>query len=203
LLDLAGDDHSSVGEFGHGIGYFEGVGIARDLGGNDEVQASRYGIATGAHYGIGIVLDDAGDDFWRNPYTACLAGNWDLTLSFFLDREGDDRYEAGGIGLGSATITSFSCFVDGAGKDSYSMSGSTCFANCGHPEDIGRKSTCVALFLDLGGERDSYPEKSPLNPAPANDLECARHQTHTRAEGEGEAKTETTAETGVGVFLDE
>jgi len=203
LLDVAGNDKSTVGEFGHGIGYVVGVGIARDMGGDDEVNASRYGIATGAHYGVGVVLDDAGDDAWRNPYTASIGGNWDLTLSFFLDREGDDTYHAAGIGLGSATITSLGCFVDGGGRDSYTMAGVTCFGNAGHPSDIGRGARSLGMFLDLGGDEDTYPASSPLTPAPANDLETGRHKTDTYTQGEGDAAQEATAESGNGVFLDE
>lgn len=203
LLDLEGDDRSTVGEFGHGVGYFAGVGIARDLEGDDVVRASRYGIATGAHYGVGVVLDDEGDDLWSNPYTASIAGNWDLTFSFFLDREGDDTYEAAGIGLGSATITSLACFVDGDGRDTYRMGGSTCFGNAGHASDVARGSRSLGLFLDLGGDEDEYPDTSPLMPAPANGLECARRKTDTYTDGEGEEAERRTAESGCGVFLDE
>ncbi|MDA1267317.1 MAG: hypothetical protein O2816_19725 [Planctomycetota bacterium] len=203
LLDCAGNDRSVVGEFGHGVGYFVGTGIARDLGGNDEVRASRYGIATGAHYGISVVLDDAGDDLWHNPYTASLAGNWDLTLSFFLDRAGDDTYQAGGIGLGSATITSMACFVDGGGKDSYALGGRTAFGNAGHTQDVARGSRSLGMFLDLGGAEDTYPASSPLLPPPGNDLETARHQEDTHTQGEGDSAVTTTGESGNGVFLDE
>ncbi len=193
LVDGGGNDVSTVGEFGFGVGYFMGTGIVRDMGGNDRVEASRYGIATGAHYGVGIVLDDGGDDFWRNEHTASLAGNWDLTLSFLLDAAGDDEYHGAGISLGGATITSLAAFVDADGKDSYATSGANCFANAGHPQDLDRKGRSLAFFLDLGGDEDVYPGVS-LDPPPANDLELVRRRNHT--------KDETTAETGVGVFID-
>ncbi|MBK9385346.1 MAG: hypothetical protein IPN34_11080 [Planctomycetes bacterium] len=194
LLDGAGDDRSTVGEFGFGIGYFFGWGIVRDFGGDDQVNASRYGIATGAHNGIGIVFDDAGSDRYANPHTASIAGNWDLQLSFFLDAAGDDHYLADGIGLGGSTITSLAVFVDLAGNDVYQLGSDLGFGGCGHASDVERGSRSWAFFLDLGRGTDQYPSSSPLSPAPANDLECLRR----REESSGEKR----AVSGVGVFLD-
>lgn len=193
LLDCEGNDRSTVGEFGFGVGYFAGSGIVRDLAGDDEVHASRYGIATGAHYGLGIVLDDGGNDLWSCPYTASCAGNWDLTLSYLFDASGDDRYVSAGIGLGSATITSLAVLVDSAGKDEYQNAGDYCFGNGGHEEDILRASKCISLFVDLGGGEDSYPPIS-LRPAPDNGTETVRRKVDT--------KDGSTKETGVGVFVD-
>jgi hypothetical protein len=193
LVDCAGNDRSTVGEFGFGVGYFAGSGIVRDCSGNDEVHASRYGIATGAHYGLGIVLDDEGDDVWANPNTASCAGNWDLTLSFLLDAAGDDRYSAAGIGLGSATITSLAAFVDGGGKDTYENTGDYCFGSGGHEEDLERGTKCISMFLDLGRDKDGYPP-STMKPAPENDGQTVRRKV--------DSKDGVTKETGVGVFVD-
>lgn len=194
LVDGGGDDVSEVGEFGYGCGYFFGVGVARDLGGHDQVRASRYGIATGAHFGVGVVLDDEGNDRWVCPYTAAVAGNWDLTYSFFIDRSGDDIYEASGISLGSSTITSLAVFMDCAGVDEYRTGGAHCFGNAGHPQDLGRDAVSVSMFIDLGGARDVYPTTG-LVPGPTNDLVAARRRSDSDNGREGE--------TGVGVFLDE
>jgi len=161
LVDCAGDDINQVGEFGFGMGYFFGVGIVRDLAGNDSTEASRYGIATGAHFGVGIVLDDKGDDLWSAPYTAGIAGNWDLTMSFFADCVGDDTYRGGGICLGGATITSLACFMDGGGKDSYEQGGDPAFGQAGHSKDVGRGVASLGIFLDAGGAEDSYPDAAP------------------------------------------
>ncbi len=193
LVDCAGNDRSTVGEFGFGVGYFAGSGIVRDMAGNDEVHGSRYGIATGAHYGLGIVLDDGGDDLWSNPYTASCAGNWDLALSYLLDAAGDDHYVSAGIGLGSATITSLAVLVDGDGTDSYENPGDYSFGNGGHEEDVDRETKSILMFLDLGRRTDTY-SVSTLKPAPENDAETVRRKVDT--------KDGVTKESGVGVFVD-
>jgi len=198
LVDGGGKDVNTVGEFGCGCGYFFGVGVVRDRGGDDQTFASRYGIATGAHHGVGAVFDDAGNDLWDNRHTASIAGNWDLTVSCLFDRAGDDRYLGEGITLGSATITSFAALVDGGGKDVYETGSDLAFARCGHADDVGRGSKSVALFLDLGGGKDTYPATSPLQPAPANGGTVVRAREDTFAEGEAKK----TAVSGRGVFVD-
>lgn len=198
LVDGGGKDVNTVGEFGCGCGYFFGVGVVRDRGGDDQTFASRYGIATGAHHGVGAVFDDAGNDLWDNRHTASIAGNWDLTVSCLFDRAGDDRYLGDGITLGSATITSFAALVDGGGKDVYETGSDLAFARCGHADDVGRGSTSIALFLDLGGGKDTYPATSPLQPAPTNGSVVVRARED--AFGEGDAKK--TAVSGRGVFVD-
>lgn len=169
LIDGGGDDVSDVGEFGHGCGYYFGCGIVRDFAGDDRVRAARYGIATGAHFGVSAVLDDAGNDEWKNPGgAAAIAGNWDLTVSCFVDRKGDDRYEAPGLGIGCATITSFASFVDLGGIDHYAPRGTNSLGRAGHAQDAARKTKSVAVFVDWGGEKDTYPDQD-VDPKPGND----------------------------------
>ncbi|MCC6784785.1 MAG: hypothetical protein IT457_18205 [Planctomycetes bacterium] len=193
LLDGGGDDHDTVGEFGYGIGYFLGVGIVRERGGNDLVEASRYGIATGAHQAVGLVLDDDGDDRYVNRHVASIAGNWDHMVSVLIDARGDDVYEAGGISLGSATITSFGALIDGAGKDRYAAGGGElALGNCGHPEDVRNGLRSIALFLDLAGQ-DEYLE-THASTAATNGALTPRRRSDTH-----ETKT---AESGLGLFVD-
>lgn len=194
LIDGGGDDVSRVGEFGHGCGYFFGTGIVRDYGGNDQVEASRYGIATGAHFGVSVVIDDKGDDVWKNPSVAALAGNWDLTVSCFVDRRGADRYEAGGLAIGCATITSFAAFFDLDGKDTYVCPSTQAFGRAGHAQDVARNTQSVALFVDLGRSKDEYPKK-------AGDGVAGNRQARGIAV-EMSDKFKGTAVAGRGVFVD-
>lgn len=189
LVDGAGDDTSEVGEFGYGMGYFLGAGIVRDRGGNDTVDASRYGIATGAHQAVGLVLEDGGNDTYRNPHAASIAGNWDHVVSVLVDAAGDDVYEGGGITLAGATITSFAALVDGGGRDRYRGSGLG-LGQAGHASDVRNGTRSVALFVDLGGARDSY--QGPTEAADGKILVHRREDTH-----EGQK-----AVSGVGVFVD-
>jgi hypothetical protein len=196
VVDGGGDDVSKVGEFGFGCGYFFGCGIVRDFGGNDIVEASRYGIATGAHFGLGFVYDDAGNDSYSNRSVAALAGNWDLTVSFFVDRAGDDSYLAKGLSIGCATITSVAGFFDLGGNDRYVQTGNQSFGRAGHPQDADRKLASVALFVDVGGGEDLYP-KIKTQPEPANGMEHGWEVKRKATRGD---KAERVA--GRGVFVD-
>lgn len=189
LVDGAGDDRSTVGEFGYGMGYFLGAGIVRDCAGNDTVDASRYGIATGAHQAVGLVLDDGGDDHYRNPYAASIAGNWDHVVSVLLDAGGDDVYEGGGITLGSATITSFAALIDGGGRDRY-RGGGLALGQAGHASDVRNGTRSLGLFVDLGAARDTYD-----GPFPAADGLVRPHHREDTHEGRK-------AVSGLGLFLD-
>jgi len=195
IVDGGGDDVSDVGEFGHGCGYYFGCGIVRDFGGKDRVRAARYGIATGAHFGVSAVLDDDGDDEWKNQgEAAAIAGNWDLTVSCFVDRRGNDRYETPGISIGGATITSFASFVDLAGSDHYAPVGTSCLGRAGHAEDARRKTQSIALFVDLGGRKDRYP-KLAVDPRPGNGVRSATTVRGTGNDDKGRV-------IGRGVFYD-
>ncbi|MBI5851143.1 MAG: hypothetical protein HZB39_08960 [Planctomycetes bacterium] len=194
LVDGGGDDRSTVGEFGYGIGYYLGTGIVRDRGGDDVVEASRYGIATGAHQAVGLVLDDDGDDRYVNRHVASIAGNWDHMVSILVDARGDDVYEAGGISLGSSTITSFAALIDGAGKDRYDAGGSDlALGACGHADDVRNGTRSVALFMDLAG-KDEYAQVNAA-PPPAEGFTALRKRTDTH---EGKS-----AESGIGLFVDQ
>lgn len=157
VIDGEGDDAYSAGEFAFGCGYFFGTGIFVNGKGNDRYEAGRYGIATGAHQATGFFRDLAGDDQYLVTSVAALAGNWDTMVSSFVDDLGNDRYECrDGIGMGSATITSFALFYDGGGKDTYKAMGPDCLGHAGHPDDGERGGISFAVFLDRGKDADVY-----------------------------------------------
>ncbi|MCD4656459.1 MAG: hypothetical protein K8S87_02830 [Planctomycetes bacterium] len=169
LLNGSGNDTFDVGQFGLGGGYFFGLGIVHTQKGNDIYNSQRYGIGFAPHQAIGVFLDDAGNDAYKNVSVAACAGTWDTSIAYLVDMSGDDTYEIKSLGLGGSTITSFSVFYDGDGKDKYTSKSAGAFGDAGHKQDKDRQSTCMAAFIDAGGDKDEYnrggaeSENSPKN----------------------------------------
>ncbi len=111
ILDGAGDDLYEVDYFGHGGGYWLGVGFARDFGGSDrrmgttltaydgsprrEAQWTRFSNGFGCHYSLGYLFDDGGDDYYGGRI---MGGGmaWDLSIGFLCDFDGNDKFDATG-----------------------------------------------------------------------------------------------------------
>ena len=111
LLDGEGDDQYEVDYFGHGGGYWLGVGFCRDFGGNDrrpgttltafdggprrERQWTRFSNGWGCHYALGYVFDDAGDDVYGGQIMGSGMG-WDLAIGFLCNFGGNNTFNATG-----------------------------------------------------------------------------------------------------------
>ncbi|MCF0233807.1 MAG: hypothetical protein HUK22_02365, partial [Thermoguttaceae bacterium] len=117
ILDGGGDDAYEFDYFGHGGGYWMGVGIARDFGGDDvryaatstmydgsrrrEQRWQRFGCGFGCHYAVGYLIDDAGNDAYNGTIMG-LGMGWDLGAGFLVDFGGNDVFEAtGGLTQGA------------------------------------------------------------------------------------------------------
>lgn len=135
LLDGDGDDAYEFDYFGHGGGYWMGVGIARDFGGNDvryaatstmydgsrrrEQRWTRFTNGFGCHYAIGACFDDKGDDVYGGTIMG-LGMGWDLGAGFLIDFEGDDVFEAtGGLTQGAGGEGSIGAILNYRGDDTY------------------------------------------------------------------------------------
>lgn len=138
LLDGGGDDAYEYDYFGHGGGYWMGVGIARDFGGNDiryaatstmydgsprrERRWQRFGAGFGCHYAVGYLFDDEGDDVYGGTIMGVGMG-WDLGAGFLVDFDGDDKFEAnGGLTQGCGAEGSIGVIMNYRGNDSYNSS---------------------------------------------------------------------------------
>jgi hypothetical protein len=86
----------------------------------------------------------------RNAVAHGLA--WDESVSFFIDRGGNDHYRGGGFSLGASAHNSICVFHDRAGEDTYLRGG---FGQAGGNDYHG--GTSLSLFLDTGGAQDAYP----------------------------------------------
>lgn len=163
LLDLAGDDRYSAGQFGLGCGYCYGIGILADRAGNDQYECSRYGLGTAAHFGIGMALDDGGDDQYlanRQSAAAELGSSWDLSLGMLIDAAGDDEYVVSHYALAGAAQNAYGLFWDKAGRDLYRSTAPNTDSVAGYAGQAtygcGRRANNLAVFLDDGGCDDAY-----------------------------------------------
>ena len=171
LLDGTGDDAYEYDYFGHGGGYWMGVGIARDFSGNDvryaatstmydgtarrEARWQRFGAGFGCHYAIGYLFDDAGNDVYGGTIMGVGMG-WDLGAGFLVDFGGDDSFEAtGGITQGSGAEGSIGVLMNYRGDDAYNGS----YQGYAAPSiSYHAPSNCGANFsfvIDHGG-KDTY-----------------------------------------------
>ncbi len=135
LLDGGGDDAYEYDYFGHGGGYWMGVGIARDFSGDDvryaatstmydgskrrEQRWQRFGAGFGCHYAVGYLFDDFGDDVYGGTIMGVGMG-WDLGAGFLVDFDGDDVFEAtGGLTQGCGGEGSIGAIMNYRGDDAY------------------------------------------------------------------------------------
>ena len=115
ILSGTGNDVYEVDYFGHGGGYWLGVGIARDFGGNDmrhgttlsdyngrprpgpgtQARWTRFVNGWGCHYALGYLFDDGGDDVYGGQIMGTGMG-WDLAYGILADFNGSDRYTSTG-----------------------------------------------------------------------------------------------------------
>jgi hypothetical protein len=134
-LDCGGDDAYEFDYFGHGGGYWMGVGVARDFGGNDiryaatstrydgsrrdQARWQRFGCGFGCHYAVGYLFDDLGDDAYNGTIMG-LGMGWDLGAGFLVDFLGDDAFEAtGGLTQGAGGEGSVGVLMNYRGSDIY------------------------------------------------------------------------------------
>lgn len=135
FLDGAGDDIYEVDYFGHGGGYWLGIGFARDFGGNDirhgttlnaynggprsQSRWTRFANGFGCHYSLGYCFDDNGND----TYGGTIMGTgmaWDLSIGFLCDFNGDNRFTAtGGMTQGVGAEGSIGVLFCYGGNDTF------------------------------------------------------------------------------------
>ncbi|MDD4051303.1 MAG: hypothetical protein PHR28_05315 [candidate division Zixibacteria bacterium] len=170
IVDVSGDDIYTSGNWSLGCGYWFGTGICYDGAGNDEYQSVYFTQASGAHFCNGILLDEAGDDkhILTETAGAALGFGWDYTNALFIDRGGNDIYEAKIISYGLAQIRSMAFFFEMGGDDSYIYTkGQQGFGAATFREDYAVPnpvapynyySKSAGVFIDAAGN-DSYKIK--------------------------------------------
>ena len=118
LIDLTGDDHYTAQVFAQGVGFHEGLGLLIDAGGHNRLDAAWYALGAAAHGAAGaFVAKGQGDDVYKVSHVSALGMGHDLSLGWFEDRGGNDRYALADMGLGVGSDGGTGVFVDAAGRD--------------------------------------------------------------------------------------
>jgi hypothetical protein len=174
LRDAAGDDIYTAAVFGQGTGYWEGTGILADLDGSDAYDAVWYIQGGAAHYAMGILVDGGGDDAYNQTFDSCCmqtgAGH-DYSLGVFVDEAGDDVYGYGSLAVGASNCQGFGVFVDNDGSDAY-LARSTYSTGLGnHSSECDSRLgwNSVGIFMDAGGDPDTYSWPDDTARLPADD----------------------------------
>src|SRR5262249_27207756 len=159
IYDLAGNDRYSVGEFGQGVGYFQGLGVLHDAGGNDQYIGSRYAQGSAAHQAAGILVDESGDDSYTCAGAAAQGVAWDQSVAMLIDRAGSNSYSGNVLAQGSGAEQAIGILIDLDGQDTYQCL-SPCLGQSGdntyhYDED---KVFSFSVLIDRGGKNDTYPE---------------------------------------------
>jgi hypothetical protein len=167
IVDIEGNDRYESGNWTLGCGYWFGTGICYDGEGDDVYRSVYFTQGSGAHFCNGILVDEAGNDkhILYETAGAALAFGWDYTNALFVDRAGDDTYEAKMISYGLAQIRSFAFFFDMAGADSYRyVDGQQGFGAATFRDNYARPSELMTyyyysksagIFIDAAGT-DTY-----------------------------------------------
>jgi len=166
LLDGAGDDVYTSGNWSMGTGYWFGIGLLHDRGGNDEYRGVAYSQGTGAHFCIGVLVDEEGDDkhLAEENGASSLAWGHDFTIGILLDVAGNDVYSLKKNGLAYSINRSVAMLMDLGGDDAYraeelerpgfALNAAQFRARDGVSVYFAETSS-IGLFLDTGGT-DSY-----------------------------------------------
>jgi hypothetical protein len=166
LLDGAGNDVYTAGNWSMGTGYWFGIGVHHDAEGDDEYHGVTWSQGTGAHFCIGLFVDEAGNDKHLAEGNSRLSLGWahDFTIGLLLDVEGDDVYSVDEDGLGGSVNRSVALLLDTGGNDVYRTK-KIPWPGFAKRSDKFRSrpgvgfyfadSSSVGLFLDVGGS-DTY-----------------------------------------------
>ena len=178
ILSGGGDDVYEVDYFGHGGGYWLGVGIARDFGGSDirygtttttydgrprpgpgtQARWTRFANGFGCHYSLGYCFDDGiGNDIYGGQIMGTGMA-WDLSYGILCNFNGSGQYTAtGNMTQGVGAEASIGILFSYGGNDSFA-SRSQGFANGNvtyHPPASGGN---FSFLINYGGE-NTYGSK--------------------------------------------
>lgn len=177
LRDASGNDEYVAGVFAQGTGYWQGTGLLADGEGNDQYDALWYIQGGAAHFALALFSEGGGDDTYNanfTPYNVSLGSGHDFSVGVFLDEGGDDHYVATTLAAGASNCQGIGVFVDNDGADTYDARSTYGFGLGNHSgecdESTGRTGwESVGLFLDGGGDEDSYLWPDASSHPPAND----------------------------------
>jgi len=182
VFDGAGVDKWEAGNFSQGGGYYYGFGIFAAGGDNDDTYiGSRYGQGFCAHQAAGLFIEAGGNDYYTTRQSVVTGLAWDECVTIFIDEGGDDYYNGGGgFSHGASAHNSICLFLDAGGTDYFDYASGP--ARAGGNNYHGGSS--FSLFLDQGGEEDTYTSKRV-----ANDIEKCWVEYGVFRDGKGVLKS--------------
>ncbi len=201
LRDAGGDDAYTAGTFAQGTGYWQAVGLLLDGDGHDEYDAYYYVQGGAAHYATGALLDDGvGDDAYNTNMTPSymqVGAGHDFSVGVIVDEGGDDTWVFGGLAAGASNCEGIGVFVDNDGADTYlpiSQYGVGLGNHSGECIDTGRVAVdTIGLFLDSGGDGDSWTWPDGDRAAPSDDASFGvrwnDHETEFGGAVDGDGET--------------
>ncbi len=201
LRDASGDDAYTAGTFAQGSGYWQAVGLLLDGDGHDEYDAYYYVQGGAAHYATGALLDDGvGDDAYNTnmaPNYMQVGAGHDFSVGVIVDEGGDDTWLYGGLAAGASNCEGIGVFVDNDGTDTYlpqSQYGVGLGNHSGECIDTSRTAVdTIGLFMDSGGDTDSWTWPDGDREAPSNDssfgVNWNDHETEYGGAVDGDGET--------------
>lgn len=161
-FDGGGSDTYTCGTFGQGMGFFQGLGVLIDMDGDDVYGGHWYSQGATAHAAAAGFWDGSGTDQYENEVSIGIGGAHDMSVTWFLEREGNDTYNASPLSVGTGYNNAFGFFIDYSGNDQYSATYSTpAIHNLGRggwpaqtkkePPEYKDDVPSYGIFLDLMG----------------------------------------------------
>jgi len=152
LADKAGNDTYESDIFGQGCSYWWSLGVLADGGGNDKYLSFQYAQGSATHMTLGCLYDAGGDDFYLAKGVSQGCGH-DRAAAILYDASGNDNYMAHDLSQGAGSANGIGIIADLGGLDSYLVKSALNTQGYGNPR---RDYGSIGVFLDIGGEKDSY-----------------------------------------------
>ncbi|MEZ4814995.1 MAG: hypothetical protein R3A80_07300 [Bdellovibrionota bacterium] len=154
IYDKKGKDSFEAGTFSQGGGYAFGLGGLFNDGVDDDIyKGMRYTQGFSAHSAVGIFIEAGGNDRYESISVVGEGMAWDLSLTLFEDKSGNDTYQTGAHCLGVASHNSYAFFLDHNGMDTYKGAELPPSQSIGNEYHGGQS---LGYFLDSGGQNDHY-----------------------------------------------
>jgi hypothetical protein len=118
-----------------------------------------------------------------------IGAGHDFSVGVHVNERGEDTYVYGGLAGGASNCQGIGLFVDNDGADTYEISStySTGLGNhSGECDSFPRTAApSIGIFLDSGGDEDSYSWPEGDHPTPDNDSSFGYSQTGSGTEHGG------------------
>ncbi len=184
LRDRSGDDTYVASLFAQGSGYWQGAGYLLDGEGADRYDAIWYVQGGAAHYAIGALMDDGpgGDELNQQirPVNVHMGSGHDFSVGLYVNEQGDDVARLAGLAGGASNCQGVGIAVDNGGTDVWEATNPRALGLGNQSTECNDESRTVApsrgLFLDSGGQTDTYVFPEGSKRLPANDRAFGHRQ---------------------------